>query len=191
MEKVVVIIKPDAVKRSLIGEILARFEKVGLKIVSIKMVSPAREQVARHYPDSRTEFLKGMGEKTLKVYADYGRDPKATFGTADALEIGRKINSWNIDFFTSGPVVAVLLAGRHAVENARSVAGATMPKDAVPGTVRGDLASDSAAYANQENRAVQNLVHVSGSDEEAKYEEEIWFTEAEKHDYKRADEGLV
>src|SRR3990167_4322952 len=191
MEKVVVIIKPDGVKRGLTGEILARFEKTGLKIVSVKMLRASRDLVSRHYPDSRAEFLKGMGEKTLKTYADYGKDPKEAFGSIDPLEIGRAINSWNIDFFTSGPVVAVLFAGRHAVENARSVAGATMPVAAVPGTIRGDLASDSAAIANPEKRAVQNLVHVSGTSEEAKYEEDVWFAEEEKQDYKRADEGLV
>ncbi|HEY4694998.1 MAG TPA: nucleoside-diphosphate kinase [Candidatus Nanoarchaeia archaeon] len=191
MDHVVVIVKPDGVKRALVGEIISRFEKVGLKIISVKMISPSQELVARHYPEDRTEFLKGMGEKTLKVYADYGKDPKEVFGTLDPLEIGRMINNWNIDFFTSGPVVALLLEGRHAVENARSVAGATMPVAAVPGTIRGDLATDSAAYANPEKRAVQNLVHVSGSPEEAKYEEDIWFAEGEKHSYKRADEGLV
>ena len=191
IEKTLVLIKPDGVERGLIGEIISRFERKGLKIVGVKMISASDELVARHYPDSRTEFLKGMGEKTLKVYQDYDRDPKEVFGTLEPLEIGRKINTWNIDFFTSGPVVAVLLEGRHAVENARAVAGATMPNAAIPGTIRGDLASDSAAYANPEKRAVQNLVHVSGSPEEAKYEEDIWFSKEEKHTYKRADEGLV
>jgi nucleoside-diphosphate kinase len=191
MEKVVVIIKPDGVKRALVGEIISRFEKVGLKLVAAKMLLPGRDLVEKHYPDSRTEFLKGMGEKTLKIYADFGKDPKEVFGTVDPLEIGRMINTWNADFFTSGPVVALLLGGRHAVQNARSVAGATMPMDAIPGTVRGDLATDSAAYANPEKRAVQNLVHVSGSSEEAAYEEDIWFREEEKQDYKRVDEGLV
>ncbi|MDP2671079.1 MAG: nucleoside-diphosphate kinase [bacterium] len=191
MEKVVVIIKPDGVKRALVGEIIGRLEKVGLKIVAIKMLLPGRELVEKHYPDNRTEFLKGMGEKTLKIYADFGKDPKDVFGTVDPLEIGRKINTWNADFFTSGPVVAMLLSGRHAVENARTVGGATMPMAAIPGTIRGDFASDSAAYANPEKRAVQNLVHISGSAQEAEYEEDIWFKEEEKNSYKRADEGLV
>jgi nucleoside-diphosphate kinase len=191
MEKVIVIIKPDGVKRAMVGEIIARFEKVGLKLIAIKMLLPGRDLVKKHYPDSRTDFLKGMGGKTLKIYEEIGKDPNDVFGTTDPLEIGRKINQWNADFFTSGPVVAMLLSGRHAVENARAVAGATMPKDSIPGTIRGDFASDSAAYANPENRAVQNLVHVSGSAEEASYEEDIWFREEEKQDYKRVDEGLV
>lgn len=191
MEKVVVIIKPDGVKRAIVGEIITRFEKVGLKLVAIKMLLPGRDLVEKHYPDSRTEFLEGMGNKTLKIYKEIGKDPKEVFGTDEALEIGRMINKWNADFFTSGPVVAMLLSGRHAVENARSVAGATMPKDSIPGTIRGDFASDSAAYANPEKRAVQNLVHVSGSVEEASYEEDIWFRDEEKQDYKRVDEGLV
>ncbi len=191
MEKVVVIIKPDGVKRALSGEIIGRFEKVGLKIIGLKMVKPEREMVARHYPDSRTELLEGIGKKTLAVYEEIGKDPAVVFGTKDPLEIGKQINEWNKDYLTGDPVVAILFQGRHAVQNARSVAGATMPSAALPGTIRGDLAADSAAYANPERRAVQNLVHVSGTAEEAAYEEDIWFSSAEKHEYKRADEGLV
>lgn len=188
MEKAVVVIKPDGVKRGLTGEILARFERAGLKIVAVKMIHPDRELVEKHYPYEREDFIRGMGEKTLKGYKDYGKDPIKTFGTADAMEIGKKINSWNAEFLTSGPVVAALLEGSHAVDNARNIAGATMPVNAPAGTVRGDFALDSPAYANEEGRAVKNLVHVSGSTEEAKYEEEIWFTEDEKFSYKRAGE---
>ncbi len=191
MEKVVVIVKPDGVKRALTGEILARFEKVGLKLVGIKMVKPDRETVSRHYPNSRTELLEGIGNKTLKVYEEIGKDASEVFGTKDPLKIGQQINEWNKDYLTGDPVVAILLFGRHAVQNARNIAGATMPSAALPGTIRGDFATDSAAYANPEKRAVQNLVHVSGTPEEAGYEEDIWFSETEKHEYKRADEGLV
>jgi len=191
MEKVVVVIKPDGVRRALSGEIISRFEKVGLKIVSLKMVRADREMVSRHYPDSRTEMLEGIGNKTLKVYEEIGKDPSEVFGTKDPLEIGKQINEWNKDYLTGDPVVAILFEGRHAVQNARNATGATMPSAASPGTIRGDLATDSAAYANPEKRAVQNLVHVSGTAEEAAYEEDIWFAEEEKQDYKRVDEGLV
>lgn len=183
MDKVVVVIKPDGVKRGLVGEIISRFEIAGLKVVACKMLKADKKRVAGHYPFEREEFLRGMGEKTLKTYADYGKDPMKVFGTRDPLEIGKKINSWNVEFLTSGPVVAILFEGSHAVDNARKIAGATMPVVALPGTIRGDLALDSAAYANEEKRAVKNLVHVSGSDEEAKYEEEVWFGKGEIHEY--------
>jgi len=183
-----VIVKPDGLKRGLTGEILARFERSGLKIVGIKMIHPGEDLVEKHYPYSREEFIKGMGEKTLKVYEEYGKDPVETFGTKDPMEIGKKINSWNIAFLTSNPVIVVLLEGAHAVDNARAVAGATMPVAAPGGTIRGDFALDSAAYANEEQRAVKNLIHVSGSPEEAKYEEDIWFSDNEKFDYKRYGE---
>lgn len=185
MERVVVIIKPDGVRRGLSGEIIARLEKVGLKIVAMKMVWVDKRLVEKHYPFNRTEFLRGMGEKTLKTYADYGKDPIKVFGTKDPLAIGKMINSWNIEFITSGPIVAILLEGRHAVDNVRSIAGATMPVAAPPGSIRGDLATDSAAYANEEKRAVENLLHVSGSFEEARYEEDIWFKKSEIHQYNR------
>lgn len=188
MDKVVVIVKPDGVKRGLTGVILSRFEQTGLKIVALKMMTVDRAQVEKHYPFDRVEFLKGMGEKTLKASADYGKDPIKTFGTSDPLEIGKKINTWNVEFLTSGPVVAALFEGRHAVDNARKIAGATFPLLAAPGTIRGDLALDSAVYSNDENRSVKNLVHVSGSDEEAKYEESIWFTKQDVEDYNRVDE---
>lgn len=188
MDKVLIIVKPDGVKRGLCGEILSRFERAGLKIVALKMVTVDKAQVEKHYPFDRIEFLKGMGEKTLGTLKEYKKDPNKIFGTEDPLEIGKKINTWNVDFLTSGPVAVALLEGRHAVDNARKIAGATFPLLAVPGTIRGDYAIDSAAYANEENRAVWNLVHVSGSDEEAKYEEGIWFTKEEVRDYKRFDE---
>lgn len=190
MDRVVVIVKPDGVKRGLTGEILARFERAGLKTVALKMVSASRELVEKHYPFDRLDFLKGMGEKTKKTAADYDIDVKKVFGTEDALGIGKKINTWNVEFLTSGPVVAVLLEGMHAVDNARKIGGATFPLLAVPGTIRGDFAIDSSAYSNAESRAVYNLLHISGSDEEAKHEESIWFTKEDRHNYKRLEENL-
>lgn len=188
LDRVVVIVKPDGVERGLTGEIISRLERLGLKLVALKMVWASEELVKKHYPFEREEFLRGMGEKTLKTYKEYGKDPRKVFGTNDPLEIGKMINAWNMDFFTSGPVVAMLLEGYHAVDNARSAAGTTMPVAAVPGSIRGDLATDSAAYANEQKRAVKNLVHVSGSDAEAKYEENIWFKSDEIHSYRRAGE---
>jgi len=190
-ERTVVLLKPDVVKRGLVGEILIRFEKTGLKIVALKMVWADENMVKKHYPDSRTEFLKGMGEKTLETYERYGKDPGEGLGTKDPVEIGRMVNSWNIDFLRSGPVVAVLLEGHNAISNVRQVVGNTLPSFASPGTIRGDYSLDSPILANQQKRAVKNLVHASGTLEEAKYEEELWFHKNEVYDYQRADEEVM
>ncbi|MFH1366918.1 MAG: nucleoside-diphosphate kinase [Patescibacteria group bacterium] len=191
VEKTVVLIKPDGVMRGLIGEIISRFEKAGLKIIALKMVWVDRDLAGKHYPNSRTALLKGMGEKTLETYKKYGMDPNESLGTMDPLEIGKMVNNWNMDFLTSGPVVAILLTGLHAIDNVRMMAGNTLPTFASPGTIRGDFSVDSPALANSRKRAVKNLVHASGNAEEAKYEEELWFRKPEINDYKRSDEQVM
>lgn len=190
-EKTIVLIKPDGVKRGLIGDIIARFEKAGLKIIAMKMVWVDKAMVQKHYPDSRTELLRGIGEKTLQTYEKYGKDPHEDLGTKDALEIGKMVNQWNIDFLSSGPVVAILLEGVHAIDSARMIAGPTLPVFAPGGTIRGDYSIDSPALANEQKRAVRNLVHASGNAEEAQYEMELWFREYEVYSYKRADEDVM
>lgn len=191
IEQPVVLIKPDGVKRGLIGEIIQRFEKVGLKIVSMKMVWIDKEMVQKHYPDDRIEFLRGMGEKTLKTYEEYGKDANEELGTMDPLKIGRMINNWNMDFLTSGPVVAMLLKGLHAIDNVRMITGNTLPVFAQPGSIRGDFSLDSPALANEKKRSVRNLIHASGNKEEAEYERELWFHEDDIYDYKRTDEAIM
>ncbi len=190
-ERSVVLIKPDGVMRGLVGGIVARFERAGLKIVAMKMVWVNKTHAEKHYPPSREALLKGIGEKTLSTYEKYGRDPKEDLGTMNALEIGKMVNSWNMDFLTSGPVIAILLEGNHAIDNVRMIVGETLPTFAQPGTIRGDYSVDSPALANAKKRAVKNLVHASGNAEEAKYEEELWFREEDIYDYKRADEDVM
>lgn len=177
------LIKPDAVKRGLIGRILMRFEDSGLKIIALKLVWIDRQLATKHYPESRVELMRGIGEKTLTTYQKYGLDPEEDLGTKDPLTLGKIVNKWNIDFVTEGPVVAVLLEGLHAIENVRMIAGNTIPTFAVPGTIRGDFSVDSPALANAEKRSVRNLIHASGNKEEAKYEEQLWFRREDIHDY--------
>lgn len=191
LERSVVLIKPDGVKRGLIGELIGRFEKTGLKIVALKMVHVDKDLVAKHYPDSRTEFLRGMGEKTLKTYKEYGMDPNEQLGTMDPLEIGKMVNQWNMEFLSSGPVVAMLLEGVHAIDNVRMITGNTLPVFAAPGTIRGDYSLDSPALANSRKRSVRNLIHASGNREEAAYEMQLWFRENEIQEYKRVDEDVM
>ena len=187
MDRTVVLIKPDGVKRGLIGEVIIRFEKMGLKIVAMKMIWATFEHLGKHYNDDE-DYLKNLGKKTLKTYEEYGKDPGKDLGTKDPLELGKMIRKWTINYIGSGPIVAILLEGRHAVDNVKSIAGPTMPVNAPAGTIRGDLATDSAVYGNVEKRAVLNVVHISGTDEEAKFEEKLWFHEKEIQDYKRSGE---
>ena len=190
-ERTLILMKPDTVQRGLIGEVLSRFEKAGLKVIGLKMVWVDEELVKKHYPDDREEFLRGMGEKTLKTYEEYGKDAGEEIGTKDPLEIGKLVNSWNIDFLKSGPVVAVVFEGHNAITNVRQLVGNTLPTFANPGTIRGDYSLDSPVLANEKKRAVRNLIHASGNPEEAKLEIELWFHQNELYDYKRADEDVM
>lgn len=191
MERSLVLIKPDGVKRGIVGDIIHRFEKAGLKIVGMKMVWVTKTLIEKHYPDSRIEFLKGMGEKTLKTYKEFGKDAKEELGTDDPLEIGRMVNQWNKEFIAAGPVISLVLEGNHAVDNVRRLVGATLPTFAAPGTIRGDYSVDSPVLANMKKRAVKNLIHASGTPEEAKLEIDLWFEEKDLHSYPRADEEVM
>lgn len=191
IERTLILVKPDGVQRGLVGEILHRFERAGLKIVGLKMVWIDKNHVAKHYPDDREEFIRGMGEKSLSTYAKYGLDVMEILGTNDALEVGRMINDWNREFLTSGPVVAAVLEGIHAIENVRMMAGNTLPTLAIPGTIRGDLSVDSPSVANTRQRAVKNMMHASGNQAEAVYEIDLWFKPDELHGYKRSDEDIM
>lgn len=191
IERSLVLVKPDGVKRALVGEIIGRFEKAGLKIVALKMVWVDKAHVSKHYPDARTELLQAMGEKSLKTYEKYGLDAKEILGTTDAIEIGTMINKWNRDFLSSGPVVAMVLEGIHAIDNVRMITGNTLPSFAEPGSIRGDYSIDSPALANTRKRAVHNMVHASGNPAEAEYEIDLWFKPNELHDYKRSDHDVM
>ena len=189
-EKTVVLMKPDTVKRGLVGEILSRIEKAGFKIIALKMVWVDADLVAKHYPDNK-DYLTSVGKKTLKSYEEYGMDPNEELGTKDAYEIGKMVRQWNMEFLSSGPVVAVLLQGLHAVDAVRMMVGNTLPRFAGPGTIRGDYSLDSPILANLNKRTVKNMIHASGTVEEAQFEEELWFRRNEIHDYKRADEEIM
>jgi len=97
-EQSLVLVKPDGVKRGLVGDITSRFEKSGLKIIAMKMVWVDKDFAGKHYPDARTELLKGIGQKTLETYEKYGKDPNEDLGTMDPLEIGKMVNQWNMEF---------------------------------------------------------------------------------------------
>ncbi|HXY18221.1 MAG TPA: nucleoside-diphosphate kinase [Candidatus Nitrosopolaris sp.] len=176
MERTLVLLKPDAVQRRLVGDIISRFEKAGLELVATKMVRPDEELAHKHYPTSRRDFIEGMGNKTLGDYKLSGLNPVDDFGSDDPYKIGLQVQKWLVDFLTSGPVMALVIEGRGAIAQVRKLAGNTIPVLAEKGTIRGDHSDDSPSKANAEKRAIKNLVHASGDKAEADFEINLWFT---------------
>src|ERR1035437_10953351 len=158
MEQTFVMVKPDGVKRGLVGEIISRFEKMGLKIVALKMVAAQDEVLLKHYNANDPKTLLRWGEKTLSTYTKYGKNAVKDLGTDDPMKLGEMVRGWLFSYVKSGPMVAMILEGMHAVDNVIVAAGPTMPVNAPAGTIRGDYSTDSAAYANEQKRGVTNLV---------------------------------
>lgn len=154
MERTLVLLKPDAVDRGLIGEIVSRFERVGLKIAGLKMVQAGKDSAEKHY----TEDL--------------------------AKRRGQHVRDLMVEMLMSGPVVAVVLEGVEAVEIVRKMAGTTEPKAAAPGTIRGDYSHVSFKHADSKKIGVMNLIHASGSLDEAPQEIAVWFSPEELLDHK-------
>ena len=169
-EKSLVLIKPDGVSRRLIGEIIARIEKTGLDIVDMKMAEADWELAGNHY-EITDEWCKGVFDKAKDSFESQGKE----FPHSDYKEYGKMIQNWNMDFITEGRVLAMIIEGPHAVSVIRKIVGATDPSKAVPGTIRGDLLYESAALANEAGRSLRNLIHASGSVEEAEREIGLWF----------------
>ncbi|HKX16620.1 MAG TPA: nucleoside-diphosphate kinase [bacterium] len=189
-ERTLILVKPDGVQRALTGEILVRLERAGLKIVALRMLRAERATLERHYP-SNEDWVRTIGGKTKEAFETYGWDVKARMGTDDALEIGRRVRAWLIEFMMTTPIVAAVLEGVHAVSVTRKLVGATLPVFANPGTIRGDFSTDAPTVANEAQRPVRNLIHASGTVEEAEHEIGLWFTSAETYRYPRADEAAM
>lgn len=163
IERTLVLLKPDAVKRGILGRIITRFEDTGLKIVGTKMVWISDELGRKHYGEIG-KVGQRRGEKVLQVL---------------------------LKFMMTGPVLALCLEGINAVENVRKLCGSTEPKQAAPGTIRGDFSHISFAHADTEGKAIENVVHASGSVDEAKQELALWFKQGELHTYKTVHEAHV
>lgn len=189
-ERTLLILKPDAVKRGLAGEIVSRIEKRGLKIIALRMFWASEEQVDGHYPKSQ-EWISRLGEKTLKNYKEYGIDAIKELGVDEPIEVGKQVRGWLIEYLTSGPMVKMVIEGIHAIKMVRKIVGPTMPADADMGTIRGDFSVDDATAANKDKRSIRNLVHASETPEEAEHEINFWFTPEEIFDYKRAEDDVM
>jgi len=179
-ERTLVLLKPDTVKRALVGKILTRFEKAGLKPIAMKMVQVNRNFAEQHYFLDEA-WAKNVYEKTKKKYDEEGKEMRHK----DHMSLGKEIQSWNMNFLQEGPVVAIVLESHHAVELVRKLIGATEPRSALPGTIRSDFAStESYPLGDNMQRVVRNLVHASDSVENAKREISLWFAPEEIHSYK-------
>lgn len=162
-ERTLILLKPDALQRGLAGEILQRFERVGLKMVATKMVSPDEKHYHEHY-EGISQMISRRGQ--------------------DAFDV-------TLALMTSGPVIAIVLQGVEAISQVRKMVGETEPKSASPGTIRGDYSHISFAYADGHKKGIANLIHASGDPKEAAKEISHWFTEDEIYDYKISHEDHV
>ena len=163
IERTLVLFKPDAVQRGIVGEILTRFERVGLKIVGTKMIFPDKSHYHRHYEEIG-KMVTRRGEKAFDM---------------------------TLNFMTQGPVIAMVLEGIESVELVRKIVGGTEPKTAIPGTIRGDYSHMSFGYADERSVGMRNLIHASGDSREAKEEIRHWFKTSELYDYPVAHEKFT
>ena len=185
IERTLVLLKPDAVQRALIGEILSKFERTGFKVIGLKMVSATKDVAGEHYADDEA-WLTSVGEKSKKA-----AEKKGTKVSESPKEIGQRVRQQLIEFITMSPTVAIALEGHDVINKVRTIVGDTAPNKAAPGTIRGDLAFDSYGLADVSGRPIQNLIHASDSTESAKRELDIWFKKDELHPYQRVDEALL
>lgn len=184
-ERTLVILKPDAVQRSLMGEIINRFERAGLKFTAMKMLVPTEGQLMTHYNKDEAWFLK-KGNRIVEDLKTHGLPV-----TKEPIEYGKEIITTIVHFMTAAPVVAMILEGNQAVAVVTKLVGTTEPSTADVGTIRGDYTLDSYGHSSFENRAVRNLVHCSESPEEAEREIKVWFTDEEIMNYVTAQERIM
>lgn len=155
VERTLVVFKPDAVQRGIVGEIMQRFERVGLKIVGLKMVSPDKDHYVDHY-ETIGQLATRRGQTTLDI---------------------------TLDMMLGGPVIAMVLEGVEAVAVVRKIVGPTEPKSADMGTIRGDYSHISFGYADSCSKGIPNLIHASGDSSDASKEIPHWFKPEELMDY--------
>jgi len=163
IERTLVVLKPDTIQRGIVGEIITRFERAGLKIVGMKMVAPDEEHFHKHY------------EGISKLISRWGED----------------IYNVTLAQLTEAPVIAMAIEGIEAVEHVRKMVGKTDPKDSMPGTIRGDYTHITRAYTNPRGATLPNILHASGDADEARQEIKLWFEESELYEYSTALETVV
>ncbi|MCR4275964.1 MAG: nucleoside-diphosphate kinase [Candidatus Parcubacteria bacterium] len=185
-ERTLVIVKPDGIQRALIGEIMQRYERTGLKLVALKMLVPTESMIEAHYLlDSN--WKKNVGGKAIASYMKKGETPPSS----DPIEVANLVVARLKKYMTSGPVIAMVWEGAHAVELVRKITGGTEPRSAGIGTIRGDFVLDSYQMADSDDRAIRNLIHASGTIPEAEMEIPHWFTHGEVVNYHVPHEAIL
>ena len=185
-ERTLILIKPDGIQRTLIGEIIKRYERTGFKLVGMKMLVPTEEHIEKHYTLD-PEWRRVTGEKTIASYKKKGE----VFWTEDPYKVTEIILNNLKKFMTSGPVIAMVWEGMHVVEIVRKITGGTEPRTSDVGTVRGDFVTDSYLVSDMDKRSIRNLVHASGSPKEADMEIAHWFKKEELINYRLVQEQII
>ncbi len=185
-ERTLVIVKPDGIQRALIGEIFKRYERTGLKLVALKMLVPTESMIEEHYLLD-PNWKKNVGEKAIASYLKKGETPPST----DPIEVADSVVVSLKKYMTSGPVIAMIWEGGHAVELVRKITGGTEPRSAGVGTIRGDFVLDSYQMADTDTRAIRNLIHASGTVPEAEAEIPHWFKPGEIVNYRMPHEATL
>lgn len=163
MERTLIVLKPDTIQRGIVGEIISRFERAGLKMVAMKMVAPDEAHFHQHY-EGISKLISRWGEEIYRI---------------------------TLSNMTEGPVVAIVLEGVEAVAHVRKMVGTTDPKESAPGTIRGDYTHISRAYTNEIGSTLPNILHASGDTNEAAQEIKLWFNDDELYDYQTAYTPVV
>jgi len=185
-EKTFVLIKPDGVQRSLIGETIKRLERTGLKLVALKLILADADKIKQHYL-LEEGWVEKVGAKSIKGLAANGVDVSAK----DPKTVGEVVLDNNVKYLTAGPVIIMIWEGAHAVAVVRKIVGTTEPLSSDVGTLRGDFVIDSYELADSDKRAVRNIVHASTSPKEAESEIALWFDKKEVLNYRLVQEQII
>jgi len=189
IERTLIIIKPDAVKRGLVGKVIETYENVGLKLMAGKMLKPSADVIKNHYPGT-PEWIKEMGEKTLASFKQSGVDVREIFKTDDPEKLGQFVYERLIKYWMEGPIIVMVWQGPNAVLVARKLRGQTIPALADAGSLLAQFSFDSSPLSASLNRVVKTFIHASGSVDEAKREIKYWFGETKFKDYEREVDNL-
>ncbi len=184
-ERTFVILKPDSIQRSLVGDVISRIERTGLKLVGMKFVLANEELLWKHY-DKKDDWFLSKGQKIIENRQALGLPVEM-----EAMEYGKEIIRALIKFMTCGPIVPMVWEGNQAVAVVKKIIGSTEPTTSDVGTIRGDLTLDSYEIANLDDRAVRNLAHCSDQVSEAQREIALWFNENELLNYRLIAEQIL
>lgn len=188
-QRALIVVKPDAVQRGLIGKIIKRFEQVGLTIIGLKFVWAKEQEIKDHYP-STTAWFQKVGQRTLTNYKKKNLNAKKLLGTDDPIEIGKLVKQWLVEFLSETPILCMILEGYEVIDVVRKLSGDTIPLAAAPGTIRGDFSHDNINLANSASRPLRNIIHASDNLDDAEKEIKVWFNKDEIFSYQRADEEI-